>query len=83
MGFGSQPLSSPSGHAAPNAIAFIVLDGPIETGEPNGAQRTDRHGADASVRVERKPQVRVLAQTQCELSPRGRVRLVTRCSELW
>jgi hypothetical protein len=83
VGFRSQPLSSPSGRAAPNAIAFIVLDGPIETGEPNGTQRTDRQGADASVRVDRKPQVRVVAETQCELSPRGRVRLVTQWSELW
>ena len=84
-GFGSHPLSPPSGHTAPDAIALVVLDGPIETSEPNGTQRTDRHGADTAVRVERKPQIRVVAETQCGLSPQGRVRVrqLTQWGEVW
>jgi hypothetical protein len=84
-GFGSNPLSPPSGHAAPDAIAFIVLDGPFETIMPNRTEGTDRHTTDASVRARRKPQIRVVAETQCGLSPRSRVlvRLVTQWSEVW
>jgi hypothetical protein len=74
-GFGSHSLSPASRHTAPDAVALVVLDGPIETLEPDRAQRTDRHGADTVVRLERKPKIRLAAQTQRRLSPRGRVRV--------
>jgi hypothetical protein len=78
-------MSSPGGHAAPDAIAFIVLDGPLETIGPNGAERTNGHGAETAVGVERKPQIGVVPRTRCGLSPRGRVwvKLVTRWGEVW
>jgi hypothetical protein len=65
-GFGSHPVSPASGHPAPDAVALVVLDGPIGTIDPNRTQRTDRYGADDSVRVERKPQIRVVAETHAD-----------------
>ncbi len=72
---GSDALTAPGRHAAPDADRFVVLDGPCKTVQANGTDGADADRSGPTVRVDRKPQVSLMPETHRQLTPRCRAQV--------
>lgn len=71
---GAHPLAFSSRHAAPDAVVLVVHHRPTQAVQANGTRGADPDGVGTSVRLLGKPQIRVMAEAQCEFTPRCHAR---------